>query len=58
MPKFRSILLPLFLAVAASVLAAETAVVIDTPMPPPEWALLEREVLKAGTRASERFADR
>ncbi|HVX10948.1 MAG TPA: hypothetical protein VHC22_07205 [Pirellulales bacterium] len=28
---------------------------IDTPMPPPAWALLERELLRANTRACEEF---
>lgn len=29
--------------------------VIDTPLAPPDWALLEREVLRANTRACEEF---
>jgi hypothetical protein len=31
---------------------------IETPMPPPAWALLEREVLRANSQACDRFARR
>ena len=37
---------------------AELTVNIDTPMPPPAWALLERELLRANTIACKRFFDR
>ncbi len=36
--------------------AAEPAVVVSKPMAPPQWALLERELLRAASTASERFA--
>src|SRR5712691_25276 len=35
--------------------AADTAIHIDTPMSPPAWALLERELLKANTSACQEF---
>ena len=31
---------------------------IETPMPPPEWAVLERELIRAQTRACEAFFNR
>jgi hypothetical protein len=36
--------------------AAEPSLVLDTPMAPPAWALLERELLRANSQACERFA--
>jgi hypothetical protein len=48
-------LLPGFL-LAALLPAAEPTIVIRQPMPPPTWALLERELLSASSRACERFA--
>ena len=38
--------------------AAEAAVTITTPMEPPEWALLEREVLRANTAACVKYFQR
>ena len=38
--------------------AAEPVIVIAEPMTPPAWALLEREVLRAGSRAAEIFYDK
>jgi hypothetical protein len=35
-----------------------TAYVIDTPMAPPHWALLERELLNANSDAVELFGKR
>ena len=35
--------------------AAETSIHVDTPMPPPAWALLERELLEANTQACQEF---
>src|SRR5437588_6709338 len=35
--------------------AAEPIIRIDTPMSPPAWALLERELLRANTAACEEF---
>lgn len=40
------------------VLAAEPTVVVTKPMAPPPWALLERELLRATSTASERFAEK
>lgn len=34
------------------------AIEVDAPMPPPEWALLERTLLDANSRAVEAFAER
>ncbi|NWF85953.1 MAG: hypothetical protein HXY18_19210, partial [Bryobacteraceae bacterium] len=51
-------------AFTIAVLAAELALsgadplVIRTPMAPPEWALLEKELLRAGSAACERFAEK
>ena len=51
-----------FLMASAAVLAlpmgrakAETSFTIATPMDPPEWALLERELLHAHTAACVKF---
>ena len=38
--------------------AAEATLVIKTPMAPPAWALLERELLRFNSLACERFADK
>lgn len=35
--------------------AAEPSLTIDTPMSPPTWALLERELIRANTAACEEF---
>ena len=47
---------------AAALLSCSSAtlpsVVVDTPMAPPEWALLERALLDENSRAVEAFADR
>jgi hypothetical protein len=48
--------LPLAALLAALPLAAAEPLVIKTPMSPPEWALLERELLRANNAACERFA--
>ncbi|MBI1354350.1 MAG: hypothetical protein GC160_08385 [Acidobacteria bacterium] len=37
-------------------LLAQSAIVIETPMDPPEWALLERALLEANSDAVEAFA--
>lgn len=39
-------------------LSGAEPLVIRTPMAPPEWALLERELLRAGSAACERFAEK
>src|SRR5262249_15186365 len=46
------------LLLAAGLPAAEPALVITTPMAPPEWALLERALLSANSTACERFAEK
>lgn len=38
-----------------SATAQPTTVTVDTPMVPPEWALLERELLRANTLACQEF---
>lgn len=53
-PRLRVGLLLLLLAVS-SASAAEPVIRVDTPMPPPGWALLEREVIKANEAACEEF---
>ena len=41
-----------------SLVWAEPAIVIKTPMPPPAWAVLERDLLRFNSEAVERFADK
>ena len=43
------------LASALALQAADITVVVRNPMAPPEWALLEREVLQTGSRAADLF---
>ena len=38
---------------AAQVFAADPSVTIDTPMAPPAWALLERQLLQANSKAAD-----
>ena len=49
-----------FLALLALPLAAfaEPTIHIESPMPPPEWALMQRALLDANSRSVEAFADR
>src|SRR4029450_5415491 len=60
----RRILTPILaLTALSSLLPAQTArrepaIHIATPMPPPAWALLERELLRYTSLAVERFAAR
>jgi len=42
--------------ILSSLAFAQPAVNIKTPMSPPEWALLQRELLKSSSLACERFA--
>ncbi len=37
---------------------AQSAIRIDTPMAPPDWALMQRSLLDANSRSVEAFADR
>ena len=46
------------LLTAALAAPAQVRVVIDKPATPPEWALLERELLRANSLAMDRFAER
>ena len=46
------------LLTAAMAAPAQVRVVIDKPATPPEWALLERELLRANSLAMDRFAER
>ncbi len=49
-------LLLVLLAFLPACLAAENpGIVVKTPMAPPQWALLERELLRADSRAAELF---
>ena len=48
----------LLCGVALTVSAQAPVVVIDTPMAPPEWALLERSLLDANSAAVEAFAEK
>lgn len=41
---------------AAQASAADPSITIDTPMAPPAWALLERQLLHADSKAADRFA--
>jgi len=46
------------LAWAGGISAADPVLHVSTPMPPPSWALLEQELLKANSVACERFAEK
>ncbi len=52
----RTSLLLFALLSVQTVLSAEPAIVIDTPLPPPRWALMERALLDANSAAVEAFA--
>ena len=45
----------LFVSVLAAAQANEVTLSIDTPMSPPTWALLERELIRTSTRACQEF---
>src|ERR1700737_2005589 len=57
-------LAPCFVSITATVFffgsapAAEPVIEIKTPMSPPAWALLERELLKANSAACKEFYER
>lgn len=42
----------------AATLLAQPGLRVDTPMPPPDWALMERALLDANSEAVEEFADK
>ncbi len=44
--------------VLGGLLGAEVTIVIDSPMPPPAWALAERELLEANADGAQEFVDR
>jgi hypothetical protein len=46
------------LLIVAMAAPAQVRIVVDKPMAPPEWALLERELLRANSLAMDRFAER
>ena len=43
------------LAMNVGAWAGDVHIVIDTPMAPPSWALLERELIKANSEACQEF---
>jgi len=47
-----------FLGALCATSLAEVAVVVNTPMTPPAWALMERALLRFNSLACERFAER
>ncbi|MEK7409009.1 MAG: hypothetical protein AAB225_28430 [Acidobacteriota bacterium] len=53
-PEVESVLM----AALETLLAQPSALIVNTPLPPPKWALLERELLQANSAACERFAAR
>ncbi len=56
MPFMRSWFVALLLILAGQGALAETVLVVKSPMSPPAWALLERELLRFDSLACERFA--
>jgi len=50
--------LALLLAATAALKAEPPVLTIETPMSPPEWALLERELFRANTAACREFFER
>jgi hypothetical protein len=57
LPRLLSFAAVLFAAVGVQA-ADDSPLVVDSPMPPPEWALLERELLRANTVACEEYFGR
>lgn len=58
MPRRRYLALLVVTSLSPLLAAQDTSLTIDTPMPPPTWALLERELLEANTQACREFFDR
>lgn len=56
MPRIATALLLLVMAFPAR--AGESVVHVKTPMPPPSWALLERELLRANAAACKEFFEK
>src|SRR5439155_22510561 len=59
MKRLTGLALLLMMAIAGGwpprVAGAETTLTVESPMPPPGWALLEREVLRANAAACREF---
>lgn len=53
--RLTSLLLFAFICSPAMAFAAEVVITVETPMSPPAWALLERELIDANTAACEEF---
>lgn len=45
-------------SLSRGLVAAERTIVVDSPMPPPAWALLERELLRQNAEACREFFDK
>lgn len=58
MPYSRALLAAFLILIASAPLAADDSLVVDSPMPPPGWALMEQKLLKANGDYAELFADR
>jgi hypothetical protein len=54
---FKSVLSVLAVLALGGFAAAQT-IVVNSPMPPPAWALMERELLRHSSLACERFAEK
>src|SRR5438128_1667379 len=50
------VLWSLFLSLTAALPAGEPTITVRTPMSPPAWALLQRELLRANAAACSEFA--
>jgi hypothetical protein len=58
-PKLGAVLIALLgIGVVGLPSAEQATLVIDTPLTPPAWALMEREMLRANSEASVRFAEK
>ena len=49
------LILPIVFCICASPVFADVEVAIKIPMPPPTWALMERELLRTQTNACRKF---
>jgi len=48
----------LLIVLSATVFGGNVTIVVDSPMKPPAWALLEQELLRANSAACERFYEK
>jgi hypothetical protein len=55
MTRFHHALFGLVLAIGQTGVWKEVSIDLTTPLPPPSWALLERELIKANSEACEQF---